>query len=232
VRAGGDRARGAARVRYGSHPEQVVDVAGDGPVVAVIHGGCFRARYGRDLCAPIAADLVARGYRAANVEYRRLDAGGTWPEPLDDVVAAARAVRAALLVGHSAGGHLALLAAGRLDLPAVAQAPVADLALAVAVGACEGAADRLLSAGATSPLAEPATGPHLVLHGDADDDVPVAIGRAYAAAAPACTYVELSGCGHMEHLDPGSEAWRTACAWISERLPSGTGSRTAGSPRS
>ncbi len=44
--------------------------------------------------------------------------------------------------------------------------------------------------------------PHLVVHGDADEHVPVAIGRAYAAAAPACTYVELPGCGHMEHLDP------------------------------
>jgi acetyl esterase/lipase len=219
-------------VRYGEHPEQVVDVTGDGPVVAVIHGGCFRARYGRDLCAPLAADLVARGYRAANVEYRRLDAGGTWPEPLDDVLAATAAVRAELLVGHSAGGHLALLAARRLNLPAVAQAPVADLAMAVDLGACVGAADRMLEAGAISPLQEPVAGPHLVLHGDADESVPVAIGRAYAAAAPACTYVELPGCGHLEHIDPRTEAWRTACAWISERLPSGTGSRTAGSPRS
>jgi acetyl esterase/lipase len=219
-------------VRYGDHPEQVVDVTGDGPVVAVIHGGCWRARYGRDQCAPLAADLVVHGYRAANVEYRRLDAGGTWPEPLDDVLAAVAASGAELLVGHSAGGHLALLASARLGLPAVAQAPVADLALAVELGACVGAADRLLAAGATSPTAEPATGPHLVLHGDADDHVPVAIGRAYAAVAPACTYVELPGCGHMEHIDPHTEAWRTARAWISERLPSGTGSRTAGSPRS
>jgi acetyl esterase/lipase len=219
-------------MRYGAHAEQVVDVAGDGPVVAIVHGGCWRARYTRSISVPVAADLATRGYRVANVEYRRLDAGGTWPEPLEDVIAALAAVGAQLVVGHSAGGHLALLAAAETDLPAVAQAPVADLALAVELGACVGAAERLLAAGAASPTDRPATVPHLVLHGDADADVPVAIGRAYAARAPACTYLELPGVGHMEHLDPAGAAWAEACAWISARLPSGTGSRTAGSPRS
>jgi acetyl esterase/lipase len=219
-------------VRYGAHAEQIVDVTGDGPVVAIIHGGCWRARYTRSLSAPVAADLAGRGYRVANVEYRRLDAGGTWPEPLADVVTALAAVGAQLVVGHSAGGHLALLASAESGLPAVAQAPVADLAMAVALGACAGAAERLLAAGAVSPGDRPATVPHLVLHGDADEDVPVAIGRAYAVRAPACTYRELPGVGHMEHLDPAGPAWAEACAWISARLPSGTGSRTAGSPRS
>ncbi len=219
-------------MRYGGHAEQVVDVEGDGPVVAILHGGCWRARYDRSLTAPIAADLAGRGYRAANVEYRRLDAGGTWPEPLDDVLTAIGAVGAELVVGHSAGGHLALLATAALGLPAVAQAPVADLPRAVELGACAGAAERLVTAGAPSPTAAPSTVMHLVLHGDADRDVPVEIGRAYAAAAPACAYVELAGCGHLEHCDPASPAWAAAVAWISARLPPGRGSRTAGSPRS
>ena len=219
-------------MRYGEHPEQVVDVTGEGPVVAVIHGGCWRARYTRAISADVAADLAGRGYRVANVEYRRLDAGGGWPEPLDDVLAALAAVHAELVVGHSAGGHLALLAAAATGLPAVAQAPVADLALAVELDACAGAAERLLAMGAVSPTGRPATVPHLVLHGDADTDVPVALGRAYAARAAACTYRELPGCGHLEHLDPTSSAWAGACAWISAQLPSGTGSRTADSPRS
>ena len=219
-------------MRYGAHPEQVADVAGEGPVVAVVHGGCWRARFTRSISAAVAADLAARGYRVANVEYRRLDAGGTWPEPLDDVLTALAAVGAELVVGHSAGGCLALLASAETGLPAVAQAPVADLALAVELGACVGAAERLLAAGAVSPAERPARVPHLVLHGDADADVPVAIGRAYAAIAAACTYRELPGCGHMEHIDPASGAWAEACAWISGQLPPGTGSRTAGSPRS
>ena len=105
-------------MRYGHHPEQVVDLegAGDGPVVALIHGGCWRARYDRTLQAAVAADLRARGYRTANVEYRRLDAGGIWPEPLEDVLAAIASAKAEVVVGHSAGGHLALLAAAQLKL--------------------------------------------------------------------------------------------------------------------
>ncbi len=219
-------------MRYGEHPEQVVDVTGDGPTVAIVHGGCWRAQYDRTQCGPIAGDLAALGYRVANVEYRRLDAGGTWPEPLDDVLAAVDATGAELVVGHSAGGHLALLVAAARGLPAVAQAPVADLRRAVELGACQGAAERLIVAGAPSPVGRPPVVPHLVVHGDADRHVPVAIGREYAAVAAACEYVELAGCGHMEHIDPAEPAWAAARAWISERLPPGRGSRTAGSPRS
>jgi acetyl esterase/lipase len=219
-------------MRYGPHAEHVADVTGEGATVAILHGGCWRASYDRTLTAAIAADLAGRGYRVANVEYRRLDAGGTWPEPLGDVLAALAAVGAELVVGHSAGGHLALLAAASTGLPVVAQAPVADLRRAVELGACQGAAERLIAAGAPSPVDAPPGTPHLVLHGDADGHVPVEIGREYAAAAPSCEYVELPGCGHMEHLDPASPAWAAACEWISARLPPGRESRTADSPRS
>src|SRR5207342_1144455 len=82
LRSGGRCPRRRARMRYGPHPEHVADVAGDGATVAILHGGCWRASYDRTLTAAIAADLAGRGYRVANVEYRRLDAGGTWPEPL------------------------------------------------------------------------------------------------------------------------------------------------------
>ncbi len=214
-------------MRYGAHAEQVVDVEGDGdgPVVTLVHGGCWRARYDRTLQAAVAADLRARGYRTANVEYRRLDAGGTWPEPLDDVLAAIASARAEVVVGHSAGGHLALLAAAQLKLPTVAQAPVTDLDLAVRLGACAGAAERLVAAGAPSPVDRPVATPHLVLHGDADEHVPVELSRRYVAAAPHATYVELPGCGHLEHLDPSTPAWAEVISWIAA-LPSGTGSRT------
>jgi len=68
-------------------------------------------------------DLAARGLAVWNVEYRRLDCDGDWPAPLEDVVAAAtalprRSTRAGRARGHSAGGHLALLAARRLRVRA------------------------------------------------------------------------------------------------------------------
>jgi acetyl esterase/lipase len=221
-------------VAYGAHSEQVLDLylpAGAGPfaVVVLVHGGCFRARYGRDLDAPLAADLAARGLAAVNVEYRRLGLGGGWPASLDDVRAALAAVPTlaaplaagrVALAGHSAGAYLALLAAAAAPgavRGVAAQAPVADLAAAVRLGVCAGAAEVLLAAGAPSPIDDPPAVPQLVLHGDADGHVPAEIGRAYAHAAGA-RYVELAGCGHMEHLDPAHAAWLTAVAWLADIL--------------
>ena len=158
----------AATTATAPHPEQVADLwlpAGDGPHpgVVLVHGGCWRAEYGRDLEHRVAADLAARGLAVWNVEYRRLDCDGDWPVPLDDVVAAVDGALPAeidpgriALAGHSAGGHLALLAASRVRVRGVlAQAPVSDLRLAAELGACAGAVERLLAQGAPSPIDDP-----------------------------------------------------------------------------
>lgn len=214
---------------YGEHREQVADLwlpssEGIARVVVLIHGGCWQKRYRRDLEDDVAADLVARGYAVWNVEYRRLGAGGGWPECRDDVVASVTALEAfgedldpspLALVGHSAGGYLALLAAS--DIPTrgvVAQAPVADLSMAARLRSCTSGARTMLAQGAPSPIDEPPDTRQLVIHGDADRDVPIEIGRAYATAVPAAEFVELPGCGHYEHLDPASDAWKLAARWI------------------
>jgi acetyl esterase/lipase len=137
-------ARAAAAVHeesYGGLPDQVGDLRmpeGDGPhpVVVLIHGGAWRERWERDLMDSIAVDLTARGYATWNLEYRRVGpAGGGWPNTFADVAAGIDSLsrlagmysldtaRVALM-GHSAGGHLALWAAGRGALPA--DAPGAD----------------------------------------------------------------------------------------------------------
>lgn len=213
---------------YGPHPEQVAELwlpAGEGPHpgVVLIHGGCWRAQYGRNLEHRVAADLVARGLAVWNVEYRRLDCDGDWPAPLDDVVAAIEALPPAIdrarvaLAGHSAGGHLALLAAGRVRARGVlAQAPVSDLRLGAELGACPGAIERLLAQGAPSPIDDPPDAEVLLIHGDADESVPVELSRRYAGGGHA-VYVELVGCGHMEFLDPASDAGVLGGNWL-ERL--------------
>jgi acetyl esterase/lipase len=218
-------------VSYGDSPEQVADLwlpepGGSAHVVALIHGGCWWECYRRDLEDDVAADLVRRGYAAWNVEYRRLGAGGGWPECYEDVVRAIGALRevdAAInpsplaVVGHSAGGYLALQAASEIETRGVvAQAPVADLPLAAELRSCTGGVEALLAQGAPSPVDGPPVVRHLVIHGDADEDVPVEIGRAYARVASAAEYVELPGCGHYEHLDPASEAWSIAVQWIDD----------------
>ena len=213
---------------YGPHPEQVAELwlpAGEGPHagVVLVHGGCWRAQYTRELYHRVAADLAARGLAVWNVEYRRLDCGGDWPAPLEDVVAAVEALPAEIdrervaLAGHSAGGHLVLLAARRVHVRGVlAQAPVSDLPRAAELGACAGAVERLIAQGAPSPIDDPPGVELLLVHGDADEYVPVELSRRYANGGHA-VYVELVGCGHMEFLDPGSEAGRLAGNWL-ERL--------------
>jgi acetyl esterase/lipase len=142
---------GSARSQFG---ELSLPAAGGGPwpVAVVLHGGFWRAQYGRRLMRPLCADLAARGWAAFNVEYRRLGrlSGGGFPRTLDDVAAAVdhladlpAAGRSrfrldlsrVVAVGHSAGGQLAawLATRERPRVPVtavVAQAGVVDLRLA------------------------------------------------------------------------------------------------------
>jgi acetyl esterase/lipase len=147
--------------RYGDDPSQVAELflpegAGPHPVVVVVHGGYWRARYERSLMTPLCVDLAANGLATWNLEYRRVGGGGGWPETLLDVAASVDAlaeVEAPLdlsriaAVGHSAGGQLAMWAAARAKLPpsapgsqprvrigaVVSQAGVLDLRLAAAL---------------------------------------------------------------------------------------------------
>lgn len=222
------------RHSYGEHADQHVDVyASVGvrrAVVAVLHGGFWRAPYAADLMNPLCADLVARGYEAWNVEYRRLGAGGGWPMTFDDVRAAVDGAGEPLVtLGHSAGGHLALwLAAERGAELAVSQAGVVDLAEAWRLGLSRRAPEELLGGtpdevperyASASPAARLPLGvPQLLVHGRRDDTVPVGMSRAYAdrarRAGDAVELVETDE-GHFECLDPASESW----AAILGRLP-------------
>ena len=217
------------------------------PVVCLLHGGFWRMPYGRDQMTAMAEDLVSRGLAVWNLGYRRLgvpEAG--WPGTMDDVAAgvdhlarlSAEGVDLDLsrvtLVGHSAGGHLALWAAarngkGRSGAPrvramaAVGLAPLADLAGAHEAGLGRGAVAELMGGSpsqyparyqAASPMALlPLRVRQLILHGSADQLVPIDLSRRYARAAGAAgdtiELIELPGTGHMEYLDPGSEAYAT-----------------------
>lgn len=98
------------------------------PVVILIHGGFWRARYDLSLMEKMAIDLQRRNYAVWNIEYRRVGhEGGGWPGTLLDVSNAidylsviAETVSLNLtnvrVIGHSAGGHLALWQAARSSL--------------------------------------------------------------------------------------------------------------------
>ena len=70
-----------ATIAYGPHAEQVADLwlpLGEGPHpgVVLVHGGCWRAEYGRELEDRLAADLAFAGAR--RVEPRVSEARLRW----------------------------------------------------------------------------------------------------------------------------------------------------------
>jgi len=220
--------------RYGDHPSQVCELHGSGDRVAVlIHGGFWRQRYGRELEGGIARDLVARGWAVWNIEYRRLGSGGGWPATFEDVEGAICALPVeadrTVAIGHSAGGHLALWAAaqGLVDA-AVSQAGALDLDELSRLGTSDAVVNQLL--GGTpeevphryehaSPRRRLPVGvPLLLVHGERDDDVPVAISREFAAAAREagddCELVVIDDESHYEHLEPGSRCWDAVIRWL------------------
>ncbi|HEU4662537.1 MAG TPA: alpha/beta fold hydrolase, partial [Dokdonella sp.] len=208
---------------YGSSTSQVADLhlpdADRPPVVCLLHGGFWRVPYGRDELTAMAEDLALSGFAVWNIEYRRVgEAGGGWPGTLQDVADAIDRlaqlsrdhVRLDLdrvaLVGHSAGGQLALAAAAgaqgvgarvaprRVRPIAVAGlAALTDLDLAYRLDCGNGAVKELI--GGTpdeftdrydnaSPLRLlPLRIAQLIVHGTADTVVPVEMARHYVDAA-------------------------------------------------
>lgn len=172
-------------MRYGPASSQSVEwLAATRPsrpvLLVAIHGGYWRARYGLEELRPLCAAFSQRGFPVASLEYRRLgEAGGGWPGTLDDVESALAALpvaateaglqlSGALLVGHSAGGHLALWAAARAkagsvgNLPlvgVVGLAPVSDLVEASRLHLSTGVVYQLLGQPAASPGAVPGSLP-------------------------------------------------------------------------
>jgi acetyl esterase/lipase len=190
---------------------------GDGPfpVAVLLHGGFWKAQYGRKQMHPLCADLVARGWAAWNVEYRRMGAlsGGGYPQTLEDVAAAVDhlaeipAHAAGMLdttrvvaIGHSAGGHLAAWLATR-ERPRVAVtgvvslAGVLDLRQASELRLSDGVVHRFLGGtpqevperyAAASPAERLPLGvPALLTHGGRDDIVPPVMSERFAQAARA-----------------------------------------------
>ncbi|MBS2535529.1 alpha/beta fold hydrolase [Catenulispora sp. NF23] len=249
---------------YGPHPSQVADLFvpdGEGPfpIVVLIHGGFWRTPFDRELMEPLAEDLAERGFAAWNIDYRRVGDGGggeAWRVTLDDVSASLDQLGAlsadfpldtdrTALVGHSAGGHLALWLASEFQVrAAVSQAGVANLydaaherlgvgsareglgvldvpaAVEFLGGTPEEVPDRYA---ATSPSALlPLETPLLLVHGDEDERVPISQSRNFAEAArEAGDQVELAefaGMAHRAVLDPAHDSWARTLGFLARVL--------------
>ena len=166
-----------------------------------------------------------------------IDHLGTLGAPLD--------TSRVVAIGHSAGGQLALWAAARPGFPAgvpgaeprirlagaVSQAGLVDLREVARLGLSRRAAESFVGGppgrrpqryDLASPIERlPLEVPQLLVHGEADEVVPIDLSRRYARraveAGDPCELVELPGVGHMEHLDPGTHAWQAVATWLEHR---------------
>ena len=197
----------------------------DGDALAlVLHGGSWKATYNLTHLAHLCILLGENGVPTLNVEYRRVgDPGGGWPGSLEDVLRAVERAqtlaRRLVLVGHSAGGHLALLAAKRTGVPVVALAAVCD------PPTWENDAVAAFFAGKTpapeaSPLAQAPLGVRsIVIHGTGRRRRPVrAVGALRARAGDEATLRPLDGAGHFEPIDPQSPEVRVTLDAVAELL--------------
>jgi len=215
-------------------------------LVVAIHGGYWRDRHDLAHLGHLCADLAGRGLAVASLEYRRVGAeGGGWPGTFEDIrrdidalpvlaQAQGMALSRTVILGHSAGGQLALWAvspareAGALARPSmvglrgvIALAPVSDLVEASRRNLSEGAARELLGGSPemvpqryrdASPVELLPLGVRtLVVHGTEDADVPYGMSAEYVdrarAAGDDARLVTLPGADHFDLIDPESRFW-------------------------
>lgn len=242
-----------SRIAYGDDPFQFADLrlpdSGNKPFpcVIAIHGGFWRNRYDLDHLGHLCAALTAKGIVTWNVEYRRVgDPGGGYPGTFHDVAAAARYLvdhaselgidpQRVVVLGHSAGGHLASWLASLPNVPedspirsdpiplrgAVPLAGVLDLERCRELGLSDDAVGAFLGGtphegpdryAAASPIRlVPSPVPHLLVHGTFDEQVPIEMSERYQAAATQAgglaTVLTLPRADHFDVIDPTSPTW-------------------------
>jgi acetyl esterase/lipase len=212
------------RIAYGSETLQFGELrlprwSEPTPLVVLIHGGCWRSEYDLKHVGLAAAALVEEGFAVWTIEYRRMgDANGGWPGTFDDIANAVDYVRKlgaqfpsidtnrVVLMGHSAGGQLALWAASRKQnettglfrssIPplkvagVVSLAGITDLAeFGKGTAGCNQVVPQLMGGTpqqvpqryrAVSPVERVPTGIFTrLVHGDADPIVPIALSRTF-----------------------------------------------------
>jgi len=236
--------------------------SGPFPVAILVHGGGWtsgtragseKPGSGADI-TPWFSTFTDAGFVWFSIDYR-LAPAHRWPAQLEDVQAAIRWVKAhaadyggdparLVIVGHSAGGHIALHAAvvGEGDTgvqAAVGYAPVSDLEVdsevrggpSVSLQNLFGLTKELTPETrarlrTVSPIGhvKPGLPPMLILHGDADRTVPISMTRRFEekmlAAGNTCDVVVLPRAPHglvpWDRIVPGYRAQLTA--WLNAHV--------------
>lgn len=222
---------------YGPLEDQIIDfynfAANTNKVVVLLHGGFWKPEYDRTHLRTLACALSKDGYRVALMEYRRNP--GQPDVSTSDVKEALKhlhqmpgsANSQLILVGHSAGGHLALWAAVNSDYVSavIALAPVCNFLGGDAIDLGDGAIRDFVG---EDPLRRPdldpmqirrPSCPTVVIHG-VEDSLPIQLTRNYMQTEESrnagIKFIEYPGIGHFELIDPEEEFYATLFEQINE----------------
>jgi len=227
------------RTAYGPDPNQFGDLRlpttrGPHPVLINIHGGFWRSKYDLTHAGHLCAALAKEGLATWNLEYRRLgNSGGGWPGTFEDIKSGYRFLRRIAhshsinmdrltVMGHSAGGQLALCLAGHEAKVnrAVSLAGVVDLQRAWELKLSNNATAEFMGGPPqlvpdhyreASPLYLNIRASQLIVHGVKDDIVPFDLSKDYVRrkleSKEKVELLSFPEAGHFEVIDPKSEVW-------------------------
>lgn len=196
------------------------------PLIVLVHGGCWLNAFDIQHSYPLSSALAEAGYAVWSLEYRRTgDEGGAWPGSFDDIrqglaftsnlkgypVDLGRMV----IMGHSAGGHLALLAASEnqhIDA-VIGLAAITDIVeYSRGDNSCQTATIDFMSGvyeenqaayEAANPVGKAINNKTILLQGDIDAIVPLE-----QSQLPGATAVIFEGAGHFDWVHPGTAAYQ------------------------
>ena len=210
------------------------------PLVVLIHGGCWLNEVDVRHTHAASTALANAGYAVWAIEYRRVgDDGGGWPNSYTDVLAAIRYIpelaeypidtQAVALVGHSAGGQLALLAGAELvskdfQIDAViGLAAISDLEqYAAGENGCQRAASLFMGgqakdkpqAYADATVINKTLHPSTVfIHGTADGIVPLNHSSRFSKQARL-----IEGAGHFDMIHPATPAFQALLKALAQNV--------------
>lgn len=205
---------------------QKTAASGKAPLVIFVHGGCWLNEYDIRHSFPLSAALARAGYGVWSLEYRRTgDAGGGWPGSFEDIkqgIAYTSRLKDypldldhMVIAGHSAGGHLALLAgSGLRDIGGIiGLAAITDIVeYSRGENSCQTAAPKFMGGTfeekpaayhAANPAEQSLHSNTVLLHGDIDPIVPVD-----QANVPGATATVVEGAGHFDWIHPGTGSYQ------------------------
>lgn len=214
------------------------------PLVVFIHGGCWLNAYDISHSNGFSQALADQGFAVWSLEYRRTgDVGGGWPGSFHDVLTGISSVQSLLagfpidhsnivLAGHSAGGQLALLAAGKsyhqavlYNLPpikgVVGLAAITDMpGYSAGENSCQKATRQFLQGSAAqqteyylqaNPQQQAMHPKTLLLQGSTDSIVPVT-----QASASGMPFQLVNEAGHFDWIHPHTPAYKQFIATLQE----------------